>query len=176
MYNPCLTPLGRADVDGDSTMNSSPELEAADDDDLFPGEGPSTPRNAASFAAGPASELSPPNSQGRLPEESLSALAGGAPPSIINANGKRAHPSSVANAATPAAGSAGDKKSGPTQTDPKTGYQWSSPEDAPGYEWKSNRAREEEARALDVVVDKNTMIRTRYGDPLKPEVPMKLKR
>ncbi|KAF2447612.1 hypothetical protein P171DRAFT_429235 [Karstenula rhodostoma CBS 690.94] len=140
-------------------MHSSPELDAADDDDLFPGHGdgdaPSTPRNAASFALGPASELSPPNSQGRLPEESFSALA-------------------VANAAP--AGGAGDRKSGPVQTDSATGYQWSSADEAPGYEWKSNRAREEEARALEAVVDKGSMIKTRYGDPLKPSVPMTLKR
>lgn len=151
-------PRQRVDVDGDSTMHSSPDLEADDDDDLFPGDGPSTPRNAASFALGPTSELSPPNSQGRLPAESLSALAGGAP-SMINANGKRAHPSSVANAAP--AGGAGDKTSGPVQTDPATGYQWSSAEDAPGYEWRSNRAREEEARALDAVVDKGSMIKSK---------------
>ncbi|KAL5393313.1 hypothetical protein DPSP01_000135 [Paraphaeosphaeria sporulosa] len=161
-----------SDADGDSTMHSSPELDAADDD-LFPGDGdaPSTPRNAASYAPGPASELSPPNSQGRLPEESLSALAGGAP-SMINANGKRAHPSSVASAAP--AGGSGDKKSGPVQTDSATGYQWSSPDEAPGYEWKSNRAREEEARALEAVVDKGSMVKARYGDPLKPSVPMNL--
>lgn len=159
MYAPYLTPPRLADVDGDSTMHSSPELDAADDD-LFPGEGPSTPRNAASYALGPASELSPPNSQGRFPEESLSTLAGGAP-SIINANGKRAHPSSVADAATPAAGGQGDKKSGPVQTDPQTGYQWTNAEDAPGYEWKNNRAREDELRALEMVVDKGSMIKSK---------------
>ncbi|KAL5444289.1 hypothetical protein PMIN07_010408 [Paraphaeosphaeria minitans] len=139
-------------------MHSSPELDA-DDDDLFPGDGdgPSTPRNAASYALGPASELSPPNSQGRLPEESLSALA-------------------VANAAPASGSGSGDKKSksGPVQTDSATGYQWSSQDEAPGYEWKSNRAREEEARALEAVVDKGSMIKTRYGDPLKPSVPMYL--
>ncbi|KAF9740865.1 hypothetical protein PMIN01_00404 [Paraphaeosphaeria minitans] len=175
-WSSLMPPRTHADVDGDSTMHSSPELDA-DDDDLFPGDGdgPSTPRNAASYALGPASELSPPNSQGRLPEESLSALAGGAP-SMINANGKRAHPSSVANAAPASGSGSGDKKSksGPVQTDSATGYQWSSQDEAPGYEWKSNRAREEEARALEAVVDKGSMIKTRYGDPLKPSVPMYL--
>ncbi|KAJ4296776.1 hypothetical protein N0V90_006824 [Kalmusia sp. IMI 367209] len=97
-----------ADVDGDSTMHSSPELDA--EDELFPGEGPSTPRNAASFALDPTSELSPPNSQGRAPEDSLSALASGAPRD--------------------------------DQCERQTGSQ----------------------------------IKTRYGDPLKPEVPMTLKR
>ena len=196
MNNAHLTPLRNADVDGDSTMHSSPDVEA--DDDLFPGEGPSTPRNAASFAPGPASELSPPNSQGRFQEESLSTqLAGGAdPPSIINANGKRAHPNSVANtnaATSSAAGGQGDRKAGPVQTDKQTGYQWTSPEDAPGYEWRSNRAREDESRAMDLVQDKASMIRSksvrgargcsadgrsiaRYGDPLNPDVPMTLKR
>lgn len=157
----------RADADGDSTMHSSPDLDAADDE-LFPADAdaPSTPRNAASYALGPASELSPPNSQGRLPEESLSALAGGAP-SLLNANGKRAHPSSVASAApapAPAGGSgsgSADKKPGPVQTDAATGYQWSSQDEAPGYEWKSGRAREEEARALDAVVDRASMIKSK---------------
>lgn len=125
-------------------MHSSPELDAAAD-------APSTPHNAASFALGPAAELSPPNSHGRLPDENLSALAGGAP-SMINANGKRAHPSSVANVT--------DKKSR-LQTDPATGYQWSSADDAPGYEWKTNRAREDEARALEAVVDKGSMIKSK---------------
>ncbi|KAL1607846.1 hypothetical protein SLS60_002784 [Paraconiothyrium brasiliense] len=172
-YSYLTPPYYHTDVEGDSTMHSSPLLDAADDD-IFPGEGPSTPRNAASFALGPASELSPPNSQGRLPKESLSSLAGGATtPSMINANGKRAHPSSVATAAPQGAG---DKKSGPVQTDSVTGYRWSSAEDAPGYEWKSSRARDDEAKALDAVVDKGSMIKTRYGDPLKPEVPMTLKR
>ncbi|KAK3203722.1 hypothetical protein GRF29_106g434359 [Pseudopithomyces chartarum] len=173
-----LTSLRRADADGDSTMHSSPELDALEDD-LFPGDGPSTPRNAASFALASA-ELSPPNSQGRFQEEgsNQSALAGGAAyPPTINANGKRAHPSSAATTQTSNASSrAADNKAGPVQTDAETGYQWTSAEDAPGYEWKSNRAREDEVRSWDTIVDKGSMIKTKYGDPLKPEVQMGLKR
>ena len=135
------------------------------EDDLFPGDGPSTPRNAASYALASA-ELSPPNSQGRFQEESsnASALAGGAESlSIINENGKRAHPSSVANnaATTTTTSGASDKKAGPVQMDLATGYRWTSVEDAPGYEWKSNRAREEESRALDMVIDKGSMIKSK---------------
>lgn len=161
-----------ADIDGDSTMHSSPEPDMAEDD-LFPGDGPSTPRNAASYALASA-ELSPPNSQGRFQEESSSASAnaGGAePPSIINENGKRAHPSSVANTAaattTTTTSGASDKKAGPVQTDPQTGYQWSSAEDAPGYEWKSNRAREDESRALDMIMDKGSMIKSTLSSRIR---------
>lgn len=140
-------------------MHSSPELDALEDD-LFPGDGPSTPRNAASFALASA-ELSPPNSQSRFHEEgsNQSALAGAATAQTTNASSRAA-----------------DNKAGPVQTDAETGYQWTSAEDAPGYEWKSNRAREDEVRSWDTIVDKGSMIKTKYGDPLKPELPMGLKR
>lgn len=148
-------------------MQSSPEMDA--EDDLFPGDGPSTPRNAASFALASA-ELSPPNSQGRFQEEGSkpSALAGGAAPlSILNANGKRAHPSSATTTQTSTVSSAAaDTKAGPVQTDPQTGYQWTFAEDAPGFEWKGNRAREDELRAWETIVDKGAMIKSKWaGQP-----------
>lgn len=162
-------------------MHSSPDM-AADDDEMFPDEAlPSTPRNPASHALN-SSELSPPNSQGpaNLPrgDNSSASIA-----SNVNENGKR--PLSLNPAAT-------SNDSGMTHTDPETGYQWSRAEDQPGYEWKNQRAREDEMRALDQVVDKGSQIKSesahggyttsllmptaRYGDPLDETVPAKLKR
>lgn len=177
-----LTPPHYTDIDGDSTMHSSPDLAAADDE-MFPDEAPSTPKNAAAFALDPASELSPPNSQGG-PSTSTAASA------ILNANGKRILPPSASGEAS------SSSVSGGVHTDPATGYQWSKHEDQPGYEWKNNRAREEEARALEQIVDKANQIKRklrlcaagcvwgqclccdtgRYGDPLKADVPMTLGR
>ncbi|KAF2653871.1 hypothetical protein K491DRAFT_497758 [Lophiostoma macrostomum CBS 122681] len=150
-----------SDADGDSTMHSSPELGA--DDEMFPDEaGPSTPRNAATYALDPASELSPPNSQGpsNLPrDDTFSAALSGSP--SLNQNGKRV----LAPTSTGLSQNA--------HTDAETGYQWSKPEDQPGWEWKNTRAREDEARSLDQIVGLGSMIRTRYGDPLDPTVPAK---
>ena len=64
-------------------------------------------------------------------------------------------------AMTQAATSNGTGGSG-THQDAETGYQWSKQEDQPGFEWKNTRAREEEARALDNIVDKSNMVRCEY--------------
>ncbi|KAJ4326095.1 hypothetical protein N0V94_000257 [Neodidymelliopsis sp. IMI 364377] len=152
--------------DQDSTMHSSPDM-AADDDEMFPDEAlPSTPRNAASHALNTGFELSPPNSQGpaNLPRgDSFTATIA----SNVNENGKRPlslNPASNSSDATA------------THQDPETGYQWSRSEDQPGYEWKNQRAREDEMRALDQIVDKGSQIKTRYGDPLDDNGSTKSKR
>jgi hypothetical protein len=137
------------DADGDSTMHSSPDF-AADDDEMFPdeGNGPSTPRNYANFALDPSSELSPPNSQGpssHVPRD------GNLPTRVaesLNQNGKR----------TLAPTSASTKDS--VQTDPETGYQWFTQEEAPGYAWKNSRAKEDEQRAWEQIIQKGDMIRS----------------
>jgi hypothetical protein len=123
---------------------------------MFPdeGDGPSTPRNAASFALDPASELSPPNSQGHsnlTRDDNPSAAAISGSPSL-NVNGKRVL------ASTPAA-TAGEN----VHTDPETGYQWSKQEEQPGWEWKSTRAREDESRALEQIIDRQSMIKSRFA-------------
>ncbi|KAF2034952.1 hypothetical protein EK21DRAFT_55671 [Setomelanomma holmii] len=127
-----------SDIDGDSTMHSS-----ADEDEMFPDEAlpnnPATPMNA-SIQNLAAPDLSPPNSQGPALPRDTSTLS-----STVNANGKR--PLSLAQTA---AGS---------HTDPDTGYSWSRQEDAPGYEWKNTRAREDESRALDAIVDQGSQIK-----------------
>ncbi len=132
-----------SDGDGDSTMQSSP-ANVASDDEMFPDEAlpnnPVTPHN--SNLAG-VNEISPPNSQSTT-RETLG----------VNSNGKRPLSTGVAQAAT----SNGAGGSG-THHDAETGYQWSKQEDQPGFEWKNTRAREEEARALDSIVDKGSMIK-----------------
>lgn len=134
-------------------MHSSPDM-TADDDEMFPDEAvPSTPRNAASHALNAGSELSPPNSQGpaNLPRgDSFTATTA----SNVNENGKR--PLSL----NPASNSAEAKA---THQDPETGYQWSKAEDQPGFEWKNQRAREEEMRALDQIIDKGLQIKSESG-------------
>ncbi|PVH98779.1 hypothetical protein DM02DRAFT_530535 [Periconia macrospinosa] len=159
-----LTPPHETDIDGDSTMHSSPDL-AADDDEMFPDEAPSTPKTAAAFALDPTSELSPPNSQGGPSLSTTTSTAG------LNTNGKRNLPAGASGEAA-----ASNFAPGVVHTDPATGYKWSKQEDQPGYEWKNNRAREDEARALEQIVDKGSQIKRRYGDPLKADVPMTLGR
>jgi hypothetical protein len=158
---------------------------AADDDEMFPDEAvPSTPRNPASHVLGAGSELSPPNSQGpaNLPRgDSFTATIA----SNVNENGKR--PLSLNPASAPAT-----NDTGITHQDPETGYQWSRAEDQPGFEWKNQRAREDEMRALDQIIDKGSQIKSesdhlipgetsltesaRYGDPLDESVPARVKR
>lgn len=131
-----LTPP--SDNDGDSTMHSS-----ADEDEMFPDEAlpnnnPATPMNA-SIANLTAAELSPPNSQSAPRDTSTLS-------STVNANGKR--PLSLAQ----------NVQVG-THSDADTGYSWSKQDEQPGWEWKNTRAREEENRALDSMVDLGAQIK-----------------
>jgi hypothetical protein len=144
------------DPDGDSTMQSS--MEVADIDDMSSSQpsneaDPSTPR-AASYAMGATLELSPPNSQGpsnQIRSGNPAAAASGSP--SLNVNGKRILTGASANAAV-------DTPPAQVHTDPETGYRWSKVENQPGFEWKSARAREEQARALDAISDKGYMIKS----------------
>jgi hypothetical protein len=80
--------------------------------------------------------------------------------SNVNENGKR--PLSL-NPAAAVASETASGANGLTHADPETGYQWSRAEDQPGYEWKCQRAREEEMRALDQIVDKGSQIKSECG-------------
>lgn len=169
-------------------MHSSPELDP--EDEMFPDEagGPSTPRNHRSaFNLDQQSELSPPNSQGPSQlasrDDDFSAALSGSP-TALNENGKRVHASGIP---TSAGSGSGGKET--IQVDAETGYTWSNPEEQPGWEWKNNRAREDEARALDSIIDKGSMIKSmqyllvdherylthtaRYGDPLDSTLQVK---
>ncbi|EOA82264.1 hypothetical protein ACJQWK_05538 [Exserohilum turcicum] len=148
-----------SDRDGDSTMHSSPRN--GSDDEMFPDEAlpnePVTPHNA--HLAG-VNDISPPNSQSQTRE-----MLG------VNSNGKRPlSGGAMQSSATSTVGASG------THHDAETGYQWSKQEDQPGFEWMNTRAREEENRALDNIVDKGYMIKLRYGDPLDESVAPKTKR
>jgi hypothetical protein len=154
------------DVDGDSNMHSSPELDA--EDEMFPDEagpdaaGPSTPRNAAAYSL-PPSELSPPNSQGGVPlprDESFLTNAGS--PSALNANGKRVYGAGGGVGASGGGVVLSAAEGGNVHEDKETGYQWVKTEEQPGYEWKNNRAKEEEIRTLEQIVDKSQMIKSRF--------------
>ncbi|KAH7114236.1 hypothetical protein B0J11DRAFT_540465 [Dendryphion nanum] len=156
-----------SDADGDSTMHSSPDIGGIDDDDdnMFPDEAnqPSTPRNAANAILDRNAELSPPDSHGPPQTnraDSFGSMAG--VPGTLNANGKRVHASAVPPLAP-----------GVSHTDQETGYQWNKQEDQPGWEWKNTRAKEEEHRSWESIIDKGAMIKTRYGDPLDSTVPAK---
>jgi hypothetical protein len=143
-----LTPLSPpSDIDGDSAMHSS-------DDEMFPDEAlsnnPATPLNA-SLQTLAASELSPPNSQGgpaNGPREASSLS------SAVNANGKRPLSLVQSGGTTTAAKEA--------HTDADTGYSWTKQEDQPGWEWKNSRAREDESRALDTIIDQGAQIKSEY--------------
>ena len=148
------------DIDGDSTMHSSPELN--EEDEMFPDEaagdaaGPSTPRHLGSFPGiGPSSELSPPNSQGPLPRDDNSSATFSGSPSALNANGKRVY------GTIPTSSSGAAVESSILHEDKETGYQWSKQEEQPGWEWKNTRAKEEEMRALDQIIDKGSMIKSK---------------
>jgi hypothetical protein len=107
---------------------------SASDDEMFPDEAVSN-----NTALAPDTSASPPPSQ--APRDSLA--------SSVNANGKRP--------LTAAAASLG------THTDADTGYTWTRPEDQPGWEWKNTRAREDEIRALDSIVDQAGMVKSKFG-------------
>lgn len=44
------------------------------------------------------------------------------------------------------------------RTHQASGYQWSRDEDAPGWSWKSKKAREDAARASENIVDKDRSV------------------
>ncbi|KAF2276263.1 uncharacterized protein EI97DRAFT_419217 [Westerdykella ornata] len=155
------------DADGDSTMHNPADL-ASSDTSKFPTlnesqDAPSTPQNPFLARVDPSSELSPPDSQEPSQRSHGQAFPFGAPesPAVKNENGKRIY--------APSSGSAAPRYD-KVQTDPETGYQWMRAEDQPGWEWMNSRAREEAARAWEQIVDKDLMIRGRYGDPLDPSI------
>lgn len=121
---------------------------SASSDEMFPDEAlsnnPATPLHASIQNLTSTSELSPPNSQGPALSRDTSTLSG-----TVNANGKR--PLSLAQ---PVVGA---------HTDPETGYSWTRQEDAPGWEWRNTRAREDESRALDAIVEQGAQIKCEYS-------------
>jgi hypothetical protein len=123
-------------------------MDVRSEDEMFPDEAlpdtntPAPPRNTALDV----SEVSPPNSQSQARDQ-------------VNSNGKRPLSTGMATAANNTGGGSGSASGGGGHRDADTGYQWTKQEDQPGFEWKNNRAREEESRALDSIVDKHHMIK-----------------
>jgi len=85
------------------------------------------------------------------------------PAELLNANGKRTLDAATGNASVAStAGAASGKYLGRHEG----GYAWYREEDAPGYAWRNNKAREEEQRALSQIVDLGSMVKGMYRDLL----------
>jgi hypothetical protein len=128
---------------------------SADEDEMFPDEAlpnPATPMHASIHNLA-AADLSPPDSQsGPAIPRDTSTLS-----STVNANGKR--PLSLAQTASSMAPGA--------HKDNDTGYTWTKQEDQPAWEWRSTRAREEENRALENIVDLSAQIKSMFEGGLR---------
>jgi hypothetical protein len=115
---------------------------------------PSTPN--AQIRSIAISDLSPPNSQGvPLPVDmpTVTPSASGA-----NMNGKR--PISSIDHSQESQGGVSLTAAIPTDASIRasTSYQYTQPEDAPGYAWKNKKAQDDFSRAWDSLVDKNRRI------------------
>ncbi|KAK8167093.1 hypothetical protein IWX90DRAFT_415426 [Phyllosticta citrichinensis] len=133
-------------------------------------------------------DLSPPNSQG--------APVLGAPvdATTINANGKRVYYTANSGAAlsldggkgkapldvnnggasssSAAAGELGDAAAnGAKVVAPSvhaaSGYRWEREADAPGWAWKNKKSQEDWYKAEESFVERDRMVKARYGDPLE---------
>jgi hypothetical protein len=136
-----LTPPPDRDMDSNLSEN-----------EMFPDEAlnnPATPHNNTLTNVA-ANELSPPNSQSHARDPAITSLG-------VNSNGKRPLSTGMAH------NTEGQGVAGGGHQDAETGYQWTKQEDQPGFEWKNNRAREEENRALDTIIDKGHMIRREHS-------------
>jgi hypothetical protein len=128
----------------DHAMDSSPAVRS--EDEMFPDEAlptTATPHNNALNV----SEVSPPNSQAQARGQ-------------VNSNGKRPLSTGMPTSTGGEGASAGASGS---HRDADTGYQWTRQEDQPGFEWKNTRAREDELRALENIIDRNQMVKRRWS-------------
>lgn len=150
-------------------QDESPSI--SDDEEFM--AAPQTPHRPT--ASQLSSELSPPDSQSRPIESSIPAnTAAKMPPSAtVNANGKRkwatngeSASSNVTQGLTLAQAQAGSSAATIMGKDPNSGYTWTREEDAPGHSWNNQKARDEASREFSKFVDKDRMIKDRYGDVL----------
>jgi len=149
MTNPLQTGANSPfDPDGDSLMQSG---------DSTPK--PSTPN--AQIRSIAISDLSPPNSQGVPLPVDMPAVAPSA--SGANMNGKRPI-SSIDHSQESLGGGVSLSATIPTDASIRatTTYQYTQPEDAPGYAWKNKKAQDDYNRAWDSLVDKNRRIGSMY--------------
>lgn len=148
----------------DSPMqDESPEMS----DDVL--ETPQTPLHPANPLS---SELSPPNSHSRPSESSVPAANTAAkmpPSSTVNANGKRKWATNgndsavVQGLALAQAQQQGGGSATVMGRDPGSGYTWNKEEDAPGFSWNNNKAKEEASREFSRFADKDRMIKGEIG-------------
>ncbi|TKA65194.1 hypothetical protein B0A55_09853 [Friedmanniomyces simplex] len=160
-----------ADNDGDSHMDSPPEL--------FDLEDVQTP--ADQLIPDP-SILSPPDSQHRSAIEMPTSAPGvvgansnGKRPLNTISNGGDEDPNAVidltAAAPTIQLGNGKARAAGGQDFAPKThqpsGYTWDKHEDEPRYAWMSKKAQDERQRAREGLVHKDSVVGNRYGDPFE---------
>ncbi|TID21467.1 Invertase 2 [Venturia nashicola] len=121
------------------------------------------------------SELSPPNSQSRPAESSIPANTANkmSTSASINANGKRkwatngeSASSNVTQGVALAQAQTGGSTAMIIDKDPNSGYTWTREEDAPGHSWNNQKAKDEASREFSRFVDKDRMIKNKYGDVL----------
>lgn len=115
---------------------------------------PSTPH--AQIRSIAISDLSPPNSQGVPLPVDMPTVAPSA--SGANMNGKR--PISSIDQSQESQGGVSLSAAIPTDASIRATntYQYTQPEDAPGYAWKNKKAQDDFSRAWDSLVDKNRRI------------------
>jgi hypothetical protein len=124
---------------------------------------PSTP--SAQIRSVQLSDLSPPNSQGvPLPSTSTTATTAitadtmpTAAPSVSGANMNGKRPISSIEQSQELLGAAASVMPTDAQS-AAVAYQWTNPEDAPGYAWRNKKAQDEYNRAYESLVDKNRKI------------------
>lgn len=131
-------------------------------------------------------DLSPPNSQG------APVLGGPVDATTINANGKRVYYTANSGAALSLDGGKGktplDLRGGAStpaaarelgdaagnganvvaaSVHAASGYRWDREADAPGWAWKNKKSQEEWYKAEQSFVERDRMVKARYGDPLE---------
>ncbi|KAK5717997.1 hypothetical protein LTR15_008840 [Elasticomyces elasticus] len=138
-----------ADTDGDSHMDSPPDL--FDQDVETPIDQFIDP-----------STMSPPDSQHHAP----GANSNGKRPlnTISNGNGEDPNAAIDLAGAAPVMEPRAPKKQDFPEKKHQSGYTWDRFEDEPGYQWLSKKALDERNRAWDSMVHKDHMVKNRYGD------------
>lgn len=145
------------------------ESPSVSDDEFDPT--PQTPHRPAANQL--SSELSPPDSQSRPAESSIPANTAHkmSTSATINANGKRKWVTNGESAGSNVTQGLAQAQSGGSSAmimgkDPNSGYTWTREEDAPGHSWNNQKAKDEASREFSRFVDKDRMIKDRYGDVL----------
>ncbi|KAF4309162.1 hypothetical protein GTA08_BOTSDO03318 [Botryosphaeria dothidea] len=178
------TPTSAAGDSDDDLFPGANTTTAADATTTTGGGGvalpPSTPTTALAHA-----ELSPPSSQGA----NTSATRTAASDAVINENGKRVLPtglnfgggggggggsSSSSNRIVPSGDASvegmldgGSGKRALSGVHAASGYRWEREAEAPGWSWKNKKAQEEWIKAEEGLVERERMVKDRYGDPLE---------